>query len=62
MAVIFYKVVKNIELKNIETLLYNRYRFIFLGASGLNIFIKQSVYNLALHVFLLKDNLFTIYC
>ena len=62
MAVIFYKVVKNIELKTIETLLYNIYRVIFLEASVLNIFIKQSVYNLALHVLLLKNKLFTIYC
>ena len=62
MAVIFHKIVKNIELKTIETLLYNIYRFIFLEASVLNIFIKQSVYKLALHVLLLKNNLFTIYC
>ena len=58
----FHKVVKNTELKTIETLLYNIYRVIFLEASVLNIFIKQSVYKLALHVLLLKNNLFTIYC
>ena len=52
----------NIEFKDIESLLLDKIQRGFLWVSGHNIFVNQSVYNLILCVFLLKDTSLNIYC